>query len=175
MFESIYHIVPKLYCFGCYFKTSESTQQAVKRFSRDAGTGISPTAATGHVSINTLISLWHFTLGHGEFVQINGLVEISAQEINRAGKFSGQDLKKGPPAAQLLPPLFPRLTKSWKNHSVVSGDAVFGCNLVQVHLKQDWLEEANSETAHQHQLSTLTGWGINFAPRGKWQLLSLSY
>lgn len=68
----------------------------MKQSRGDAGTGRSPTAATAHVSINTLISLRCFVLGHGHFVQINGLVEILAQVITRAGKFSGQDFKKTP-------------------------------------------------------------------------------
>lgn len=37
-----------------------------------------------------------FTLGLGQFVQINGLVEHPPQVVNGAGNFSDQDLKKSP-------------------------------------------------------------------------------
>lgn len=62
----------------------------------DTGTSRSPTAATGHVPINTLISLRCCALERGQFVQIGDSVEIPAQVTSRAGKFQGQDLKKGP-------------------------------------------------------------------------------
>lgn len=76
----------------------------MKRSRGDAGTGRSPTAATAHVSINTLISLRCFT-GTWTLCPNKWLVEILAQVITRAGKFSGQDLKNPPPPAGQLFPL----------------------------------------------------------------------
>lgn len=82
----------------------------------DTGTSRSPTAATGHVPINTLISLRCFAPEHRQFVQINDSVEIPSQVTSRAGKFRGQDLKKGP----LLVSGFLHYFHVWKNQENIT-------------------------------------------------------
>ncbi len=50
-----------------------------------------------------------------------------------------------------------------KQHFILRTDVV-GCISLWVHLNEDWVYCRHGEVAHHHQLPTLTGRRINFAP-----------